>query len=111
MVSEASKAKVTLQEILLIMTVVSMLSAGLLSLCRAPLTQLLLVVGEPALFGYKQISVKKAFLLLQGPAAALLMLDCTAKLGEPSGRARLSTLGAAMLSTVMRFDKVDSHGR
>ena len=45
-------------------------------------------------------------LMLQGPAAALLTLDCTARLGEQPGRARLSTLGAAMLSTMMRFDKV-----
>ena len=45
-------------------------------------------------------------MLLQGPAAALLTLDCPAKLGEHAGKARLSTLGAAMLSTLMRFDKV-----
>ena len=43
---------------------------------------------------------------LQGPAAALLTLDCSAALGDAGGRARLSTLGAAMLSTVLRFDKV-----
>ena len=43
---------------------------------------------------------------LQGPAAALLTLDCSAALGGAGGRARLSTLGAAMLSTVLRFDKV-----
>lgn len=44
--------------------------------------------------------------MLQGPGAALLTLDCQAKLGDQPGRARLSTLGAAMLSTLMRFDKV-----
>ena len=49
-------------------------------------------------------------LVMQGPAAALLTLDCPAKLGENAGRARLSTLGAAMLSTLMRFDKVAISG-
>jgi hypothetical protein len=49
-VSGAAKAKVTLQEIHLIMIVKSMWSAGLLSLCRAFWTQLLLVMGEPELF-------------------------------------------------------------
>ena len=45
--------------------------------------------------------------VLQGPAAALLALDCSAALGDAGGRARLSTLGAAMLSAVLRFDKVE----
>lgn len=44
---------------------------------------------------------------VQGLAAALLTHDNPAvALGEASGRARLSTLGCAMLATVLRLPKV-----
>ncbi len=44
---------------------------------------------------------------VQGLAASLLVHDSPAiKLGDPAGRARLSTLGCAMLATVLRLPKV-----
>lgn len=43
----------------------------------------------------------------QGLAASLLVHDSPAvKLGDPAGRARLSTLGCTMLATVLRLPKV-----
>ncbi len=48
---------------------------------------------------------------MQGLAASLLTHDSPAiKLGDPAGRARLSTLGCAMLGTVLRLPKVCSQG-
>ena len=48
------------------MIVKSMWSAGLLSLCRAFWTQLLLVMGEPELFGYELISTIDIILVAAG---------------------------------------------
>ena len=44
---------------------------------------------------------------VQGLAASLLVHDSPAvTLGDPVGRVRLSTLGCAMLATVLRLPKV-----
>lgn len=60
----------------------------------------------PVTFSDTQAVIRCMF-HVQGLAASLLVHDSPAiKLGDPAGRARLSTLGCAMLATVLRLPKV-----
>lgn len=62
--------------------------------------------------GRQTCTVNNLLLHLQGLAASLLTHDSPAiKLGDPAGRARLSTLGCAMLATVLRLPKVRRQDR